>query len=130
MDSLINLLKMGLDGSSARHNAISNNIANVDTPNYKRRDVEFISLLKSKLESGEKLPLKRTDNRHLSGSIINKPFKEIVSDRTKYRNDGNNVDIDYEMAQLAKNNIYYNTLVQLTGERFKMYKDVIQKGSR
>lgn len=111
MDSTINLLQLGLDGAMKRQKAISNNIANVDTPGYKRKDVDFISVLKK--EVGERQDLNI----------------ESSSD-TKYRNDGNNVDIDYEMAEMAKTNLYYNTLAQRISGKFNRLNEVISKGGK
>lgn len=157
MESIIDLLELGLDGASLRQKALANNIANVNTPDYKRKDVDFISTLKSIVDKSNNQParsfhklsdlanlslkstnlsLKTTDESHLKGANSTKsfqsikPFKQVTISDTSYRNDGNNVDIDVEMAELAKNNIYYNTLVQQINERFKNLKDVITKASR
>lgn len=157
MEPIIDLLELGLDGASLRQKALANNIANVNTPDYKRKDVDFISTLKSIVDKSNNqlaevshkladlanlslkstnISLKTTDESHLKGansiksSQSIKPFKQITVLDTSYRNDGNNVDIDVEMAELAKNNIYYNTLAQQINERFKNLNDVITKGSR
>ena len=144
MDSTIDMLKLGLDGAMKRQKAISNNIANVDTPNYKRKDVDFLSVLKKEAASQKNnidnnidspnsshgLSLLRTNKKHIHNVKNNgdKSFNiKSVSD-TKYRNDDNNVDIDHEMAELAKTNIYYNTLAQRISSKFKSLNQVISKG--
>lgn len=127
---IINLLNQGLDGAFIRHKALVNNVANASTPNYKRQDVDFISILRK--EQGEKtlLPLKTTENNHLNGSV----FKEghfssfVMQKNTSYRNDKNNVDIEVEMAEVAKNALYYNTLSRQVDEQFSMLRNVISKG--
>ena len=64
MDSTINLLQLGLDGAKKRQEAISNNIANVDTPGYKRKDVDFLSVLKKE---------KAANNRTETSSKVSRP---------------------------------------------------------
>lgn len=134
MDKLTDLLKMGLDGASLRHKMLANNIANLDTPGYKRQDVDFMTSLRSaaKGQSSAQISLKVSDKNHIkeSGQTGSRPFKVIAANRFSYRNDKNSVDIDTEMAELAKNDIYYNTLTQRINGRFRVLKDVIDKGSR
>ena len=151
MDPTINLLQMGLNGAQKRQEAISNNIANVDTPNYKRKDVDFLSVLKketnfendSKNKASNKirrpkrptkLGLSRTQDEHIDSSKNStdknstENFAVNTSSDTKYRNDNNNVDIDYEMAELAKTNLYYSTLAQRISGKFSNLNNVISKG--
>ena len=132
---MINYLKRALDGAGARQKAISNNIANVNTPGYKRKDVDFLSTLKNKVESDNKtLNLKRTNNQHLTatGNLNSARTKfEITTEQgTSFKNDDNNVDVDVEMTELAKNNIYYNTLTNQINTKFSMLKNVISKGGK
>ncbi|MFW6386866.1 MAG: flagellar basal body rod protein FlgB [Bacillota bacterium] len=127
MSSFINFLNSGLTGSAERQKAISENIANVDTPRYQRRDVDFQKVLREKLDGKDSLEMSVTDKRHLlrgapGGTGDMKPA------RTNFRNDGNNVDVDVEMAELSKNNIYYNTLLQRAKDRFGMLNEVIRSG--
>lgn len=133
MDSTINLLSRGLDGALSRQKALSNNIANVDTPNYKRKDVDFITVLRNQTQEigNTSLSLRTTNDGHKVGSDKkNRPNMNLLHNDTSYRNDKNNVDIDVEMAEIAKNGIYYNTLSRQINEEFKILKDVISKGGR
>ena len=150
MDPTIELLKLGLDGAQKRQKAISNNIANVDTPNYKRKDVDFLSVLKKQTGSSgdnndnnrvsnkirrpvkpNQLSLNRTNNLHINSLENSKEnFVANTSSDTKYRNDNNNVDIDHEMAELAKTNLYYSTLAQRISGKFSSLNNVISKGGK
>jgi flagellar basal-body rod protein FlgB len=127
---IINLLNKGLDGAFARQKALANNVANASTPNYKRQDVDFISILKRQQGEKSSLPMKTTQHTHLSGSN----FKEglfssfVLQNNTSYRNDKNNVDIEVEMAEVAKNALYYNTLTRQMDEEFSILRNVINKG--
>ncbi|MFW6287674.1 MAG: flagellar basal body rod protein FlgB [bacterium] len=133
MISFINFLKTGLDGSARRQRALANNIANVNTPDYKRKDVNFVSTLKkesSNLSRSNKLSLETTDDGHIKHPAGTSSFKNINILNTSSRNDGNNVDAEHEMAEIAKNNIYYNTMAQQASDRFSMINNVITKGGQ
>ena len=127
-------MEAGLDGAVMRQKAISDNIANANTPGYKRKDVNFSSILKNKMNLDRKensLELKTTNNKHknaTTGKATN--FKIVNEKNSEYKNDRNNVDIDKEMAYMAKNNIYYNTLSQRLSGKFRMLKNVIEKGGK
>ena len=126
------ILEKALDATSQRHNVISNNIANVDTPGFKRTDVLFEDQLKKALNT-DSIEGNRTDSRHISigkqdlGEI--KP-NMVTDESTSYRIDGNNVDIDNEMAKLAKNQLMYDALAQKISSEFSKMRYVISDGRR
>jgi|SRR5690554_2129587 len=129
MEPIMNLLKLGMNGASKRQRVLVNNLANASTPNYKRKDLDFISTLESYIkDQEEQLPVKTTSEKHLTASRTVRPFKITSRNNTSIRNDGNNVDIDLEMVELTKNSIYYDTLTDQLSERFKNLADVINKG--
>lgn len=131
MSSIINLMSQGLDGSLKRQKALSNNIANVDTPNYKRKDIDFVSALRQESRQLNKssIALKTTNDSHISiGKELNTRSTKSFLENSSYRNDKNNVDIDVEMAEVAKNGLYYNTLSKQINEQFKIMKNIISKG--
>lgn len=113
------LLQKGLYAATVRNNVIANNIANVDTPNFKRSEVKFEDILKDAI-NGTKLRGYVTNPKHIpiGPPAIDSIQPEIVQvNDTSMRLDGNNVDIDAEMANLAKNQLYYYALVQrVSGE--------------
>lgn len=125
----IGILSEALYASNLRHNVISNNIANVNTPGFKKSGVAFENILSDMLSPVEqKLSLVRTKDKHLplpgtANSGLSPQIYEINT--TTMRTDGNNVDIDSEMAELAKNNIYYNANVRQLGEYLSSLKSVI-----
>lgn len=123
------LLQRSLDASFARNDVISQNIANVDTPGFKKKSVEFESLLQSAI--GDTVQLRKTNPRHLSNNVSDTKF-QIVQDNKNFslRLDGNNVDIDNEMASMAKNTIKYNTLIQNINSSYKRLKTAISEGKR
>lgn len=122
------VLEQALSASSLRQNAISNNIANVNTPGYKKSEVSFESMLQNAI-AGDKLPMVKTNARHLPTQKNGIPNPEINTvANTSMRTDGNNVDIDVEMAELAKNSIYYNAVAQQLGNYFSGIKSAIKEG--
>jgi flagellar basal-body rod protein FlgB len=123
-------LEKGLDASWKRNEVISDNIANVDTVGFKRSEVQFESIFKEALESGS-FAARRTRDGHMdigSSSIDDVTSTITVDGSTSMRLDGNNVDIDYESAELAKNTIYYNTLIQKLTSEFTRLRMAIKEG--
>lgn len=112
-----NLIERSLDAAALRQKVTANNIANADTPNFKRSEVRFEQLLNNELNGTFKGGLEgfRTDERHfpmgLSGSS-NLEAQIYTDNTTTFNNNRNNVDIDSEMSSMAKNQLNYNTLIQ------------------
>jgi flagellar basal-body rod protein FlgB len=124
----INVLSKAADASWLRNDAISNNIANVDTPNYKRQDVSFETELKHALRSSKYVSLdKKVDSLNSNGRLSHiEPRTYLDHSAFSYRLDGNNVDIDTENVELASNQIKYNGLIQSIDQEFKNIKSVIK----
>jgi len=124
-------LKKALDGSWNRMEAISSNITNVNTPGYKRLIVDFEEALLNELEN-KRVSLSTTHGKHISKSsflIGNESIiRRDVNSRT--RRDGNNVNIDVETADLAKNTIMYNALIRQISRQFNIIETVINEGGK
>jgi flagellar basal-body rod protein FlgB len=126
-----NYLGRGLAAANLRQEVISNNIANVNTPNFKKSDVVFEELLAKEIgmDDSGRLPLVRTHDRHLPVGMIGGAKASIQEDdTTTMRVDNNNVDIDIEMASLAKNQLYYNAMATELGGYVNKLKNVITSG--
>ena len=119
----INVLDKAADASWTRENLIANNIANVDTPNYKRRDLDFESVLREQLGNckHESLDAKM---RNVDLSQLN-PMIYTDHANLSYRLDGNNVDIDTEEVELASEQIKYEALTTSISKEFARMKSVI-----
>lgn len=130
-DRTISILSKSMDGSAIKQRVISDNIANINTPEYKRKYVDFESRLKDAIElENKKTGLFRTDKNHLSlSSSIQSIRPEIKTDRTaSLREDGNNVDLDMELANLAENTIRFNTLSETVIKKYSAVKSAIRGG--
>lgn len=123
----LQVMEKGLDASSLRQKVLANNVANVDTPGFKRSDVDFQAALSSALGQSDVLSLKTTLPDHLPG-VTNPASVEVKTDgNTTMRNDGNNVDIDKEMADVAENTIYYDSVTQAISSQLGILRMVIQE---
>ncbi|MGI5920207.1 MAG: flagellar basal body rod protein FlgB [Syntrophomonadaceae bacterium] len=123
------LLKKSLDVASLRNDVIANNIANIDTPNYKRREVIFEEKVQKVLENATNyVKLNTTDARHMnilekSGDDLLKVTPEVrIMNNLSYRNDENNVDIDTETAAMTKNSLYYDSLSQSISHEIRLLR--------
>ncbi|AXH98694.1 flagellar basal body rod protein FlgB [Sporosarcina sp. PTS2304] len=123
--STINLLERGLDYSSAKGKAISQNIANVDTPNYKSKNVDFKEVFSGAKSVG--LDAYKTNEKHIdfTHSARSKTF-DISNFR--YRQDRNGVDMDKQQADLAANQIYNSALIERLNGKFNSLQSVIKGG--
>lgn len=120
----INVLDKAADASWIRNEIISNNIANVDTPGYKRQDISFEDTLRRQLRSTRYTSL----DKDISEISLNRLEADIYTDSPgySYRIDKNNVDIDTENVELASNQIKYNGLVDSISQEFSRLKTVIK----
>ena len=126
--------RSALSGLTRRQEAISGNVANIDTPGYRRRSVSFESALASELDlarspEGSPRRLRTSDPRHLgageSGSVGDTGSVE-ARDVVSTRNDANNVSIDEEMMLMVETQIRYQALTQSLGRRIGTLRTVIR----
>ena len=122
----VNVLKAAADASWTREEVLTNNIANVDTPNYKRQDVDFTTYLRSALQ--------RTNggSSSLTNRVNNINYNDIAirtytdNSTLSYRLDGNNVDLSTENVELASEQINYNALIDSMNNEFTRFKTVLK----
>ena len=105
----INILEKAADASWLRNEAIANNLANVDTPYYKRQDVSFEAELKKALGNSKYISMDEKVKRVDPAQIAPRPFTDY--DGYSYRLDKNNVDVDQENVYLAENQLRYQGLM-------------------
>ncbi|MFJ7950519.1 flagellar basal body rod protein FlgB [Lysinibacillus sp. NPDC096418] len=122
----ISSLENGLSYATLNHKTIANNIANVDTPNYKAKDVNFKNMLEE--EKRNSISAYRTDVRHYDFSITQSTPGVSNIDNLRYRNNGNGVDMDAQQAKMAENQIYYNALIDRMNGKLNTLNTVIKGG--
>lgn len=119
----IDILKKTLNVSWLKNKAITNNIANVDTPGYKREVVKFDSVLSNAIEGSN---LTKTHPKHIDPSSDGPRIEKERS--TSFRKDDNNVDIDTEMAELSKNQLQFNIATQQLSSKLARLRKAIDSG--
>lgn len=120
IDKSATLLEKMLDVSSVKHKVIANNIANVNTPGYKKMEVSFADQLEKALNKDS---MNKFDTLQPKIVISKEDSSETV------RNDGNNVDMDKEVSSLVKNTLTYSIYTQLLAKKYEGIKSAIE-GSR
>lgn len=120
----IDVLNKAASASWTKNEIISNNIANVDTPDFKRSDLDFESLLQSAMSASNSKNL----DKKVSSINLNSLNPAVYTDyeELSYRYDGNNVDIDTENAYLADNQIKYYAYINAINQEFNRLKMVLQ----
>lgn len=120
----INILDRAADAAWQRNEAISNNIANVDTPGYKRQDVAFESVLQQALGNNRYESMDdKVANVDLS-RLRGRAYLDYAN--YSYRLDGNNVDIENENVMLAENQLKYQGLISSINQEFTNLKTVMK----
>ncbi len=122
----ISMIERGLNFSADKSKAIAQNVANVDTPNYKAKTVDFKSYLNEAKTA--QLEAYRTDSRHIPFSTSSAGTSVRSYANFSFNQNGNGVDMDKEQADLAANQIYYNALVDRMGSKFSSLNNVIKGG--
>ncbi|MFQ5543300.1 MAG: flagellar basal body rod protein FlgB [Nitrospiria bacterium] len=126
-------LEKALNATSKRHQVITTNIVNQDTPGYKAKDLDFKEVMKgARKKTASSIKLNKTNRHHLSTSLpAPPPFAEEItlspSERSS-RLDGNTVNSEKEMARLAENTLMYRAAAQMIASKFRGLKNVISEG--
>ncbi|WP_435921254.1 flagellar basal body rod protein FlgB [Paenibacillus sp. DYY-L-2] len=122
-------LESALQAANLRQEVLINNIANVDTPYYKRSSVAFESLLQNEMSGGTKaLEGRRTNEKHFRiGPSTQIPQPAVQTEQSTVMNNNlNNVDIDSEMTQLAENQLRYNAYIEQVNYQIKMKRTAVE----
>jgi flagellar basal-body rod protein FlgB len=125
----ISVLETALDYASVRQDALADNLANVNTPGYQRKDASFAQVLAKAGGDDSAIPIAGLRDNARDFVIGTDPSSNNIDVETDgggaMRLDGNNVDVDIEMGRVAKNDIYYQGLSDLIAGQFSTLKYVI-----
>jgi flagellar basal-body rod protein FlgB len=126
------ILQRSMSVGIIRQEVIADNIANADTPHYKRREVAFESELNRALRSYDPHPFKAklTHSKHIPFHR-SKDYREVkpivyLDYTTTYRNDGNNVDIEKEMVDVRENTMRYIAMSQRVNDNYKLLSTLLR----
>jgi len=128
-----NIMASALNFRSTRQDMIAGNIANIDTPFYRPKDIEFQDMLAKKAakvfntDKDQKLEMARTSSLHMetSDEINSRKSTVFFRDGHLSRNDGNSVDLDIETTELSKNSVMYNALTATLKKESAMFKSAL-----
>lgn len=125
-DTAINVSRLALDGLALRQDVVSDNIANVDTPGYKAKEVNFEATLKRAMQgaSSPELPLSLTHPRHIDVEGSGVLYHVTQNTSGTPRADGNNVNIDNEFVQMNENGVRQTAITQLVARKLRIIKDI------
>lgn len=124
-DKTTRALSASLKYRQMRQELIASNIANAETPGYKAKKIDFEDALARALDTDEQQTLRTTDSRHFNvgGGGFNNLQPEIYEESNGVVSpDGNTVDRDQEMADMAENKIMYDASVQLLNKKLALMK--------
>ncbi|MDN5710017.1 MAG: flagellar basal body rod protein FlgB [Planococcus sp. (in: firmicutes)] len=124
--SSIQKMEQALSTSTLKQRVHAGNIANVDTANYKSKQVNFQQAMEQ--ASASQMKSYRTDTRHLEFQSGQGASPVTVNHNTKMTPNGNNVDMDFEMAELAKNQLWYNAVTERVNGKLSSLSSVINGG--
>jgi flagellar basal-body rod protein FlgB len=132
LDPATTLLNNAIKGAKLEHNQIANNIANVNTPEFRTSYVDFKTALQQSLGTPtdpDELAMTTDDGRQFAIDDAAAPVpydpQAQVDNSTQMRTDGSNVDIDQQMAQLSENTGYQETISQLAQEQYKFMREAV-----
>ncbi len=132
-DTHITLLQKALDFRARRNALLAANVANIETPGYKSKDLVFDNALADAMKAREPGPLRVTNDMHMDGRIRT-PLELVQPTLIRSGNpvatkDGNSVDLEREMAKLAENQIGFQALTQMISHKFTLLKAAIREGN-
>jgi flagellar basal-body rod protein FlgB len=128
----LDMLQKNLDLRLIRHQVLTSNLANAETPGYVARDIRFEEALQQAVRFTAQDTLRRTNPRHLpqpqelrevQGTLVVSPSDDVGRDR-------NSVSVDREMAELSTNTLQYNATAEILSRVFDQLKRTISDGGR
>ncbi len=123
----VNVLSAAADAAWTRNEILTNNIANVDTPGYKRQDIKFESILRNEIDRHKSEASSTLTQRVNDVDYTRlKPFVYTDNAELSTRLDGNNVDIETEQAELASNQLMYDGIITGLNGEFERMKSVLR----
>jgi flagellar basal-body rod protein FlgB len=131
------LAQEALTYRSVRQDLISSNLANISTPYYRPRDINFEDVLNEKAseiykDKSQDLKMASTQNGHFDEFLFGKIDKSEIffRDGQMARNDGNSVDLDVESTEMAKNSTMYNALINALKKDKMIFQSVIDASGK
>ena len=125
-------LERSLDLRANNQKLIVSNLANLDTPNYKAFKMMVAEQMERSSINGAPMAMARTHSSHMApraGQMENAAVERVESNPRSIRGDGNTVELETEMSNLAENTLLYNTATRIVANKFNLLKSVIKGGA-
>jgi flagellar basal-body rod protein FlgB len=126
-DPVMQVLERGLEYSMVRQRILAQNVANVETPHYRRKDVDFQSVFQDVLQRGETLPLSVTHRAHFQDQVENSQEARVLEEAYVVRQDRSGVDVEKEMVTVVENALYYQALARMVSDKLGLLRTVIRE---
>lgn len=110
---VINLIEKALDVRAANHRVIAGNIAHVETPQYKEKEIDFRQALESRMSGMQNIDIQEKTETDGMNSI-----------------DGNTVNLEVQMVKMNENSMMYSALVQALNKKFSLMRYLVNEGRR
>jgi len=126
----LSMLVKSADHAAFRHSLLTNNIANVNTPFYKRRDTAPFEKIMREAFDKTSFKAKLNNPRHINfgrQDLEDIHPEPIIQDMTRYRNDRSSVDVDVEMAEITKNGLRYQVYLNRMSGYFSGFKELLSR---
>ncbi len=120
MEDGFRILERFLHAANVRHGVIASNIANVDTPGYRAKDIKFEQILDSEIK------IKKTSPKHMDNGSFNRSG-DISIETTQQWADKNNVEMDMEVAKMTENAILFQAGISMLSTKIKMFKAALRR---
>ena len=130
--SISNKLFEQLNFRGEKQKVISSNIANINTPNYKTKELVFEDELNNSITNNS-LQLKATNSKHMTNinsSLANSNPKLMEVDNLEEQNDGNNVNLDTQMGEMSKNKILFDAIQSSIKRDSKLFRSVVESSAK
>ena len=130
--SISNKLFEQLNFRGERQKVISSNIANINTPGYKTKELVFVDEVNNSITNNS-LQLKATNSKHMTNinsSLANSNPKLMEVDNLEEQNDGNNVNLDTQMGEMSKNKILFDAIQSSIKRDSKLFRSVVESSAK
>jgi len=129
-NKILTMMQKTADDAAFRHNLLANNLANVNTPGYKRLDTADFGKALSEALNKDSFRAKVSEPGHIDFGrkhLDEVTSEMIVQEQTRFRNDGSSVDVDLEAAEMAKNGMRYQMVGQRIRGYFRSYRELLDR---
>ena len=124
-----NLLENAMNVSKQRHSLLLSNVANLDTPGFKAKDLDFKAAMAKALNGSQRMDLAKTDSGHMGPPAGSVSGADIVEEEGEW-NGFNWMNVDQVMTKLTENNLIYRTSTEALLRKIAIMKEVLREGGR